>query len=133
MRGMRVQNPVCVAVILIVGACSCPKQSQVEAIEGTGGKYVGELGYHGACRAQWLWFDRPIDDEELGRLAPAIKVTSPETLQLTGQTGITDASIDWINGLTGLKAVYLDGSGISEDGVKRIRPDIRVVHGEGYN
>jgi len=130
--GIRAKHLYTAIVVVALSGCGCPNASQVAAIEHAGGNYIGEFGYHGACRAQWLWFDRPIDDAELAGLGPAIEAMSPETLQLTGQVGITDASIDLINRFTGLKAVYVDGSGISGDAVKRLRQDIRVVHGVGY-
>jgi hypothetical protein len=127
--GLRAIQVFAACAVLALSGCVCPDASQVKTLERAGGRYVGDFG---ACREQWLWFDRPIDDEELARLAPAIGAMSPETLQLTGQIGITDMSIDRVNGFTSLKAVYLDESGISEDGVKRLRRDIRIVHGAGY-
>jgi hypothetical protein len=121
-----------ILLALLAGGCGCPNASQLSAIDAAGGRYVGGYGDQAGCRARWLWFEPGVTDEDLTRLAPAIRAMSPETLQLAGQRGVTDRSIDLINGISGVRVVYLDGSGISAEGVRRLRPDIRVEHGAGY-
>jgi hypothetical protein len=117
---------------LSASGCGCPSQSQVEMVERAGGTYLEGTGYHGACNTPSLWFDKPIDDDTFARLHPAIERMAPTTLQLSGQRGITDRSVQLINRLESVQVLLLDGSGITSQGMSQLRPDIRVDHGSGY-
>jgi hypothetical protein len=132
MSGTCKQNRFVPYFVLALVGCGCPDASHVNVIDQAGGRYVGGFGQHGACGVQWLWFDSPVDDEEFARLTPALSAMSPKTLQLNGQVRITDRSVGLINQISGVKVLYLDGSGISRTGLMQLRPDIRVEHGAGY-
>ena len=117
---------------LILSGCTCPTTTQIGAINNAGGIYLPGSGYQDACHVPWLWFENSIDDDTFARLLPAIKAMTPQTLQLSGQTELTDKCIPLINELSSVQVILLEGSGISEDGVRRLRPDIRRETGAGY-
>jgi hypothetical protein len=101
-------------------------------VERAGGTYIAGTGYHSACNPPSLWFEKPIDDETFARLFHAIDRMAPTTLQLSGQRGITDRSVELINHLSSVQVLLLDGSGITSAGVSQLRQSIRVEHGPGY-
>ena len=123
---------VLILTALVLSGCTCPTTTQIGAINNAGGIYLPGSGYQDACHVPWLWFENAIDDDTFSRLLPAIKAMTPETLQLSGQTDITDKSIDLINQLSSVQVILLDGSGISQEGLRRLRPGIRRTSGAGY-
>ncbi len=67
-------------------------------------------------------------------LAPLKGLPSLEYLNLYGNAGITDASIDTLGALASLKKVYLWGTKVSPRGaarLKTLRPDLLVDLGDG--
>lgn len=81
----------------------------------------------------WLWFTRQINDDDLTALLPTIARLHPTVLQLSGQVGITDRSIEGINSLRDLREVLLDGSSITPAGRSRLRPGIVTTSRSGYH
>jgi hypothetical protein len=100
----------------------------VTALERAGGHFIpraeGPAYYLGG--AESIWFSRAIDDVALAAVAPSLSDMHPGFLDLYNQP-ITDASIEIINGIDGVRAINVDGTLMTPEGLKKLKP-ARVAH-----
>lgn len=123
---------ICLLGLLLVGGCGCPTREDVTELERHGGKWIGGEGPFGPCNVTDFWFTIPIDDREFAALFPSLRRMSPRLLQLYGEKTITDRSVALVNQLPRLESVYLDHTGITEAGIRRLRRGIKTEQGRLY-